>query len=124
VLENKGYSYKEEGDNLVVNRFSHPGDINLGALTSLPPGIVFNNPGGVYLPFVTSLPPGVEFSNRGNVNLASIVSISPDVLFRNIGSVYLDSMIGGYFQSWKGNIEGIGNKRLLNKMISLGLFER
>ena len=32
--------------------------------------------------------------------------------------------MGGYFDDWKGNIEWVDEKRLLNKMISLGLFER
>jgi hypothetical protein len=46
------------------------------------------------------------------------------VEFKNKWSVYLKSLIGGRFYFWKGNIEGIDEKRLLNKMISLGLFER
>jgi len=36
----------------------------------------------------------------------------------------LESLIGGPFNEWEGNIEGINKKRLLNKMISLGLFKR
>jgi hypothetical protein len=46
------------------------------------------------------------------------------VEFRNEGDVSLDSLTGGYFSEWKGNIEGIDSKRLLNFMISKGLFER
>jgi hypothetical protein len=46
------------------------------------------------------------------------------VEFRNEGWVQLESLIGSNFNEWKGNIEGINKKRLLNKMISLGLFER
>ena len=50
VLEEKGYSYKLEGDKIVV---THERYVNLSSLTSLPPG--------------------VEFKNRGYVNLSSFV---------------------------------------------------
>jgi hypothetical protein len=36
----------------------------------------------------------------------------------------LKSLIGGWFSQWKGNIEGVDSKRLLNFMISKGVFER
>jgi hypothetical protein len=50
-------------------------------------------------------------------------------VFSNEGDVKLDSLIGGsipygWFSKWKGNIEGIDSKRLLNSMISKGVFER
>ena len=84
--------------------FNNRGDIHLDSLTSLPRDVVFNNRDDIFLPFLTSLPPGVEF--------------------RNFGYVKLESLMGGYFDDWKGNIEGVDSKRLLNKMISLGIFER
>jgi hypothetical protein len=50
------------------------------------------------------------------------------VEFNNGGFVFLRSLIGGleygFFDDWRGNIEGIDSNRLLNKMISLGLFDR
>jgi hypothetical protein len=46
------------------------------------------------------------------------------VVFRNEGNVYLRSLIGGWIDDWKGNIEGIDSNRLLNFMISKGVFER
>jgi hypothetical protein len=45
------------------------------------------------------------------------------VEFRNGGSVYLGSVMG-WFSGWEGNIEGVDEKRLLNKMIKQGVFER
>jgi hypothetical protein len=36
----------------------------------------------------------------------------------------LYALIGGWFEEWKGNIEGIGSKRLLNFMISRKIFEK
>jgi hypothetical protein len=46
------------------------------------------------------------------------------VVFKNGGDIRLKSLTGGYFTNWKGNIEGIDEKRLLNKMIKDGVFER
>ena len=79
VLKKKKYSYKIEGDLIVVTHYS-----------------------GVYLDALTTLPAGVKFENGGYV--------------------YLDSLIGGFFSEWEGNIEGVNSKRLLNLMISKGLF--
>jgi hypothetical protein len=101
ILDKKKYSYKIEGDNIVV---TEKDDVYLRALTSLPLGVVFNNEGRVYLNSLTSLPPGVEF--------------------RNGGRVYLNSLTGDWLDEWNGNIKGIGSKRLLNYMISKGIFER
>jgi hypothetical protein len=44
--------------------------------------------------------------------------------FKNRGSVVLNALTGGWFSDWKGNIKGIASKRLLNFMISKGIFER
>ena len=64
--------------------------------------IVVTNEGSVWLESLTSLPPGVEFRNKGDVDL--------------------DSLTGGWFEDWRGNIEGIDSKRLFNFMISKGMF--
>jgi hypothetical protein len=96
----------------------------LVSLTSLPPGVVFNNGGNVFLYRLASLPPGVEFNNGGNVDLRRLTSLPPGVVFNNGGMVYLPSLIGGEFDDWEGNIEGIEYKRLLNLMIKQGVFER
>jgi len=141
ILDEKGYSYEIEGDKIVV---THRGGVDLGSLTSLPPGVEFKNWGGVGLDSLTSLPPGVEFMNGGSVRLESLTiihpglefknggsvrldsikAIPPGVVFENEGSVYLESLIWGegWFEDWSGNIEGIDNKRLLNHMISKGMF--
>jgi hypothetical protein len=119
VLDEKGYSYKIEGDKLVVTR---KGYVDLNSLTSLPPDVVFNNGGGVNLRSLTSLPPDVVFNNVLDVNLNSLTSLPPGVEFNNGGSVYLRSLIGGGFEHWSGNIDGIYNKMLLNLMIKQGVF--
>jgi len=141
VLDDKGYSYEIEGNKIVV---THDRNVYLHSLTSLPPGVVFRNGGHVYLESITSIPPGVVFRNGGHVGLGALPSLPPGVVFRNGESVYLsrlaslppgvefrnkgqvwlDALIGDWFSEWKGNIEGIDSKRLLNKMIKDGLFER
>jgi len=121
ILDKERYSYEIEGDKIVV---THDRDVGLGRLTSIPPGVVFRNKRFIYLDSITSLPSGVEFENRGSVDLRSLTSLPPGVEFKNEGVVYLESLIGGYFDDWKGNIEGIDHKRLLNFMINKGVFER
>ena len=123
ALDKKRYSYEIEGDKIIIIS-GYGGNVYLNALTSLPPGVEFRNKDHVGLESLTSLPPGVVFKNGGYVDLRSLTSLPPDVEFNNEGGVFLKSLIGDWFYSWKGNIEGIDEKRLLNKMISLGLFER
>ena len=142
ILKNKGYSYEIKGDKLVVTggglygsvelqslqtlppgvEFNNRGNVNLESLETLPPGVVFMNNGNVFLNFLKTLSTSVEFNNRGYVVLESLTSISPDVVFKNGGEVELDSLFGGRFDEWEGNIDGIDSKRLLNLMIKRGLF--
>ena len=121
VLDEKGYSYKIEGDKIVVTNKEY---VYLESLTSLPPGVQFNNKGGVNLKSLKILQPGVVFKNKGSVYLNSLKSLPHGVEFKNKGSVGLESLTGGRFRDWKGNIKGIDSKRLLNFMISKGIFER
>jgi hypothetical protein len=138
-LKERRYSHKIEGDKIIVTR---EGDVHLSSLTSLPSDVEFRNEGYVYLDSLTSLPPGAAFKNEGHVNLRSLISIPPDVEFKNVGNINLDSitslppgvefkhrgnvyfksLMGGRFSDWRGDIEGIDSKRLLNLMISKGLF--
>ena len=139
VLKNEKYSYEIEGDKIIVTHeddvwltlitslppgveFNNRGDVWLMSLTSLPPGVVFNNGGSVRLGSLTSLPPDVEFNNGGDVDLKSLTSLPSGMEFNNSGDVYLESLTGDWFEYWKGNIDGIDSKRLLNLMISKGVF--
>ena len=101
VLERKGYSYKIEGNKIVVTYKFY---VDLVSLTSLPPGVVF--------------------SNEGEVGLRSLEAIPPDAEFRTTYDVNLQSLTGNWFSEWEGNIKGIRFNRPLNKMISIGLFDR
>ena len=122
VLNRKKYPYRIKGDKIIVMASFFSAD--LSALTSLPPEVVFNNKGGVNLRSLTSLPPDVVFNNGGDVDLFALTSLPPGVVFNNVGGVYLEFLIGVWLYEWEGNIEGIDQKRLLNKMISIGLFDR
>ena len=121
ILDDNKYSYKKEGNKIIVD---HRGDVFLKSLTSLPGGIVFSNGGGMNLDSLTSLPEGIVFSNGGGVNLKSLTSIPKGTVFSSVGPVYLVYLIGGWFDKWDGNIEGINPKRLLNRMIELGIFDK
>ena len=101
ILKANMYSYKEEGDKIVIT--TH---------------------GDVSLPSLTSIPSDVEFRNGRYVSLTSLTTIPIGVEFKNPMPVYLGSLIGGWSSSWKGNIQGIHHQRLFNKMISIGLFDR
>ena len=63
-------------------------------------------------------------THEGDVNLESLKSLPSGVEFKNGSDVLLRDLIGGWFDEWKGNIEGIDSKMLLNSMISKGIFER
>jgi len=150
VLNREKYSYKMEGDRIVV---TYKGNVYLRSLTSLPPSVTFKNKGpvhlgegDVHLDSLTSLPHGVVFRNGGDVNLNSLSSILPDVEFRNEGGVDLNNIYslplglefnhGGFvsLESITGSgyeygfpefyIEGIHPNRILNAMIKQGIFER
>ena len=120
-LDLEGYSYEIEGDKIIV---TYEGDVDLEKLKTLPPGVEFMNEGYVLLNDLTSLPPGVEFKNGGTVMLNALTSIPPGVEFRNKEDVRLDALIGEWISGWEGNIRGVESKRLLNLMISKGIFKR
>ena len=100
-LDDKGYSYEIEGNKIIVT-----------------------DGGSIDLRYLKSLPQGVEFRYGASIDLNSLETIPQGVEFHVGRNVYLGSLIGGYFMLWDGNIEGIRHGRLLNKMISLGLFDK
>jgi hypothetical protein len=78
------------------------------------------------------LPSGISFVNDGHLWLSSLRRIPSDVIFANTGPIQINDLLGynhsrnGVFPfgEWEGNMEGIDSKRLLNKMIKDGVFER
>ena len=118
-LKKGEYSFKRAGDEILV---THQGWVSFPSLESLPPGVRFENQGSVYLSSLKRVPPGVRFQNQGDVWLRSLKSLPPGVQFQNRENVWLPSLVGGWFEDWKGNIEGVDPKRLLNLMIDKGVF--
>jgi hypothetical protein len=137
ILDRKGYPYEIEGDKIVVSyqwtvnleslkklpsgvEFNNGGDVWLHSLKTLHPGVEFKNKGDVWLDSLKTLPFGVEFNNGGDVWLHSLKTLHPGVEFKNNGWVSLEKLDTRNFTG----IEGIDNRRLLNLMISKGVFER
>lgn len=107
--------------------FSNEGSVSLDALKILPPTVEFKNSHAVRLDSLGSIPPGFVFKNGGDVSLWALKSIPPGVQFNytenSTVSVNLHSIMEcNWYYSWKGNIEGIASNRLLNLMISKGVF--
>jgi hypothetical protein len=82
----------------------------------------FHKTPGVNLNWIKNIPADVEFINDGPVRLDRVMEIDPSVRFNNNGWVLLKRLDIRYFNKWSGNIEGIASNRLLNLMISKGLF--
>jgi hypothetical protein len=141
-LEGRGYTYEiVDGKVVVTDGGNFYGNVNLPTLTSLPPNVEFNNRGSVGLVSLIDLPQGTKFNNGGSIDLTSLKIIHSGVVFNNkdmidlrsLESIPQDVMFNNeknvilpwiWLNTWGGNIEGIDNKRLLNLMISKGVFER
>ena len=147
ILKKKGYSYKLEGDKIVITHGKKgTGLDNHIYLDDLVPDIIFANKGMVKLEDnITSLPYGLEFrnggeisgsnleeieyplifQNRGTIQFHRLEKINPGVVFNNKGDVYIKN-IGAIERKarpvgYKKLLEGISDKRLLNLMIKRGL---
>lgn len=126
------YSVSIKGDVYYVDVYPDEDgscDIDLREL-EIPANVVFENEGDVTLN-IDELPENVKFFNEGDVYLYQVESIHSSVEFNNEGEVFFGSLIDGYFFEWEGNIEGIDSNmvlkgidsnRLLNLMISKGIF--
>jgi hypothetical protein len=148
ILDEKGYVYEISGDKIDI-QYGHEvmrGVIRLTELAELPEGfrIIFSNPGNVFLESLVSLPARTEFVNWGFIDLENLTHVSPGVKFRNTYWVWLNSLrsippgvefgpntspylkkySNDCISQWPINIGGISFNKLLNKMISLGLFDK
>ena len=117
------YYTEVKGGKIIVSAFPDEDgscDIDLREL-EIPSDVIFENEGEVTLS-IEEIPENVEFANEGDVYLYHVENIHTSVKFNNEGDVWLK--VGWFNLIWKGNIEGIDSKRLLNFMISKGVFER
>jgi len=129
ALDQKGIFYEMEEERLVIECYS---DLKLNRIKTIPPGVIFRYwlsgvyP-AVYLNDLEEIPPGVEFMG-GRIYLNSLRRIDPSV---KIGSncVMVCPMLGEetindvpVIYHFLFAIDGIEDWRILNKMISVGLF--
>jgi hypothetical protein len=122
LLYDKDYMYQTKGDIVIVTHSSYVDFYT----ESIPPGVIFKNNGYTSLHGLEKIPPGVEFRNFGEVYLDDTKEISTGVGFYNtLGGVHLKSLLGVeglWSNQWKGNIDSIDPKMLLNLMIKRELF--
>jgi len=128
ILKEEGIPYRVEGGSLVVGR----GKWRLCLVVrSIPSDVKFINDGDIELNFIEKIPPGVEFKGA-SIYLRNVRSISPSVRFTNRYSTVLCPLLGSRFHENGGILsppfpfaaDGIRNWRILNRMISLGIFDR
>lgn len=112
ILDQKGYTYVEEGNKIVITHLDRE---------RFDDNVWFNS--------LESIPPNVEFRNDGNIMIRYFMAGEPSdsgipssVEFNNGSDVWLNKL--GWFGNWKGNIDDINSKQLLNKMVSDGLFDK
>jgi hypothetical protein len=125
VLREKDYPYEETLTRIMVGKYRNA--IDLSELKSIPSNVVFRNMGSVSLDSIEEIPSGVVFMNGLYVYLNSLRKIDPSVRFFNQGErIYTFTKTVGdlTFWSFSFGVPGIEDFRVLNKMISLGLFWR
>jgi hypothetical protein len=137
ILDREGYSYKiSSNDKLVITSRGKRGINLVGSIIDdtanggqmviiideIPSGIIFQGNGGVNLSSLEVLPPDVEFRNIGEVDLSSM-KLPTDLAdsFNNSGDIIFSNL---YWKgNWRGNIEGIDNKRLFRLMVKQEAFK-
>jgi len=125
ILEEKGYPYEETLTRIMVGK--HRNSIDLSELKSIPSNVVFRNMGSLSLDSIEAIPSGVVFMNGLYVYFNSLRRIHPSVRFLNEGErIYTCTKTVGAVTIWSFSfgVPGISDYRVLNKMISMGLFWR
>jgi hypothetical protein len=127
VLRDKGYPYREEGGRLVIDYLYDGQTLDLSDVKTIPSEVSFRNINSVYLDSLEAIPSGVEFSVK-YVRLYSLKRISPSSWFSLDTTVFSNAVWQGTWgirsRITKFGIPGINHNRVLNRMISLGLFDR
>jgi hypothetical protein len=126
ILDEKGIKWSLQGGKIIV---TDQGEVDLQTVYSLPPNIEFGNGTYVYLDSLEELPPGVTFKNGGSVSLHSLKSIHPETRFENGRGIWLDSLGMDttdiiFTHTPVLAIRGIGPNKILNAMISAGIFDK
>lgn len=114
---------------------THQDDVDFNyQVTEIPSGVEFRNLYQVRCTWVKTVNPNVIFRNKGKYGAGARVwlphanKIYPGVEFHNEDSCILNVLEQEKrantipFSNWEGNIEGVDSNRLLNLMISKGIF--
>ena len=126
MLKEKSYPYEESEGRLIVGKGRD--NIDLSWLESIPSGVIFSNNFSVNLRSLVEIPSGVEFKNTLGIYLDSVRRIDPSARFFNRSGI-ISPILGGTIKDliiwcFSFNVPGIEDYRVLNKMISLGIFDR
>ena len=152
ILEKRGYPYSLQGNKIIITGskdftigidgippgvvFNNSGVVDI-PIDHVSDDVEFNNGGYVNLSYVISIGKNVKFKNNGNVFLGKHLNrINSSVEFNNSGAIYtfiisgmkLGDILDDFsydiqVDDWQGNIEGVDSTRLMNLMISKGLFD-
>ena len=124
TLEEKRIPYRLEEGRIMVGRWRSD-DIDLSGVKEIPSGVVFNTIGNIILPHVEEIPSGVEF-RASFIHLDWLRRICPSVRLLENGFVFSPLFGTGVydFDEIKFKVPGMSDYRVLNRMISLGLFWR
>jgi hypothetical protein len=132
-LESKNIDFELGPSGMIV--VTHKDDVDLGReVDEIPSGVEFRNTGQVKGYWVKVVNSNVIFNNQGQwgsearVWLPDADKIYPGVKFTNGGTCRLKVLerppnkADILFRNWVCNIKGVDPNRLLNSMISKGLF--
>jgi hypothetical protein len=139
-LDKDKITYNLAGNGVEItgsNGLAYKWNVTIHHIKTLPSGVIFNNKGNVHMADLHEISEGVQFNNGGNIVLGVApqgIKIHPSTVFNNgkgkimigynRGGRYMFNTSGDWGESWNGSIDDIDSKRLLNHMISKGLFEK
>ena len=114
--------YVIEGEKIIVGR-GFPFSIFLNHLTFVPDDVQFEGGGNIHMTSVEKIGERVLFKNSGRVLFKNSGGVGLLSLSRISRTVRFDNELNVIFRGDFG-IDGINHNKILNKMISLGLFDR
>ena len=128
ILDKRGYHYREEGERLIVDGLNFSSMMSLTGVKSIPPCVSFVNFHKVILDSLEELPFGTELVTDW-VYLSSLrridssVRINESMLISPLTEKSDISILRIVFK-FAFSVPGISDNRVLNEMISLGLFDK
>jgi hypothetical protein len=128
ILDKRGYPYREEGERLIVDGLTSSTSLRLPGVKSIPPCVSFVNFHSIILDSLEELPFRTELATD-YVYLTSLrridssVRINESMLISPLTEKSDISILRIVFK-FAFSVSGISDNRVLNRMISLGLFDK